>query len=220
MTKTSGEEKTSINITADGATIIGDLTIPKGAKGIVLFAHGSGSSMFSPRNTRVAGEFNKARIATLLIDLLTSDEEAVDLSTGQFRFDIDLLSRRLVAATKWVKENPKTRSLAIGYFGASTGAAAALIAAAKLSSEVKAVVSRGGRADLAMEHLAKVKAPILLIVGGDDTGVLDLNRQALNQLRSEKKLEVVPGATHLFEERGKLEEVAKLATAWFSRHLL
>ena len=218
MRKATVEEK-EVTIPVGKAVINGNLTVPHGAKGIVLFAHGSGSSRFSPRNTRVAREINEAGIATLLIDLLTEEEEAIDVSTGEFRFNIDLLAQRLVHATEWVKKNPDTKSLSIGYFGASTGAAAALIAAAKLPEQVKAVVSRGGRPDLAGEHLPNVKAPTLLIVGGDDTEVLELNRQASQQMTSERKIVVVPGATHLFEEPGKLEEVARLAISWFSKHL-
>jgi putative phosphoribosyl transferase len=216
--KNSAEE-IIVKIPAGKATINGNLTIPSKAKGIVLFAHGSGSGRFSPRNTMVAREINKAGIATLLIDLLTEQEEAEDEFTGEFRFDIDLLAQRLIFATEWLTKNPSTSSLVIGYFGASTGAAAALIAAAKLPERVNAVVSRGGRPDLAGDYLSRVKAPTLLIVGGDDTEVLELNRDALEQLRSEKELTVVPGATHLFEELGKLEQVAKLAIDWFSKYL-
>ena len=218
MRKAAVDEK-EITIPVGKAVINGNLTVPYGAKGIVLFAHGSGSSRFSTRNTHVAREINQAGIATLLIDLLTKEEEAVDEFTGEFRFNIDLLAQRLIHATEWVKKNPDTKSLAVGYFGASTGAAAALIAAAKLPEQVKAVVSRGGRPDLAGEHLPNVKAPTLLIVGGDDTEVLELNKQASQQMRSDRKIVVVPGATHLFEEPGKLEEVARLAISWFSKHL-
>lgn len=193
-------EKSEVKIPASKATINGNLTIPPKAKGIVLFAHGSGSGRFSPRNMQVAREINAAGIATLLIDLLTEEEEAKDEFTGEFRFDISLLAQRLIFATEWLTTNPNTVKLATGYFGASTGAAAALIAAAKLPERIKAVVSRGGRPDLAGDYLARVKAPTLLIVGGNDIEVLELNREALEQLRSEKKLTVVPGATHLFEE--------------------
>jgi dienelactone hydrolase len=216
--KTANEE-TVVKIPTGEAAINGNLTIPPKAKGIVLFAHGSGSGRFSPRNRLVAREINNARIATLLIDLLTEEEEAKDEFTGEFRFDIDLLAQRLIFATEWLKKNPETKNLAVGYFGASTGAAAALIAAAKLPDMAKAVVSRGGRPDLAGEYLSKVKAPTLLIVGGDDVEVLELNKEALEQLRSEKELTVVLGATHLFEEPGKLEEVARLAIVWFSKRL-
>ena len=218
MRNAAVEEK-EVTIPVGKAVINGNLTVPQGAKGIVLFAHGSGSSRFSPRNTRVAREINEAGIATLLIDLLTEAEEEIDESTGEFRFNIDLLAQRLVHATEWVKKNLDTKPLSIGYFGASTGAAAALIAAAKLPRHVKAVVSRGGRPDLAGEHLPNVKAPTLLIVGGDDTEVLELNRQASQQMTTEKKIVVVPGATHLFEEPDKIEEVARLAISWFSKHL-
>ena len=193
--------------------------MPSATRGVVLFAHGSGSSRFSPRNQYVAKALNKAGLATLLIDLLTKEEEDIDTSTAEFRFDIDLLSQRLIGATKWLRENPTTRNLAFGYFGASTGAAAALIAAAKIPEEIKAVVSRGGRPDLAVDYLQKVKAPTLLIVGGNDPTVLDLNKKALVRLSVLKKLEIVSGASHLFEEPGKLEEVAKLSADWFLAHL-
>jgi putative phosphoribosyl transferase len=212
-------EENVVKIPAGKATINGNLTVPPKAKGIVLFAHGSGSSRFSPRNTMVAREINKAGIATLLIDLLTEEEETKDEFTGKYRFDIDLLASRLVFATEWLTTDPNTAKLEVGYFGASTGAAAALIAAAKHPEQIKAVVSRGGRPDLAGDYLSRVKVPTLLIVGGDDTEVLQLNREALEQLRSDKKLTVVPGATHLFEESGKLEQVAKLAIEWFSKYL-
>jgi len=201
------------------ATIEGNLVIPIGARGVVLFAHGSGSGRFSPRNQYVAKVLNEAGIGTLLIDLLTKEEEEIDTATGEFRFDIGLLSQRLEVATEWLKQNPATKSLAIGYYGASTGAAAALIAATKFPKDVKTVVSRGGRPDLAMQHLQKVKVPTLFIVGGKDTVVLDLNKKAMEQVPAEKKLEIVPGATHLFEEPGKLEEVAKLSADWFLAHL-
>jgi putative phosphoribosyl transferase len=218
MAKSIAGEKV-VKIPAGSATINGNLVITQKAKGIVLFAHGSGSGRFSPRNTKVAREINAAGIATLLIDLLTEEEEAIDIYSGEFRFNIELLAKRLVFATEWLKKNPKTKNLTVGYFGASTGAAAALIAAAKLPDWTKAVVSRGGRPDLAGKHLSKVKAPTLLIVGGDDVQVLELNKQAMAQMTAEKKLTVVPGATHLFEEPGKLEKVGKLAINWFSRFL-
>jgi putative phosphoribosyl transferase len=205
-----------VTIPSGKVTINGNLTIPPNSRGIVIFAHGSGSSRFSPRNTKVAREINAACIATLLIDLLTEEEEAEDIYSGEFRFNIDLLAQRLVDATEWVKKNPDMKNLMVGYFGASTGAAAALIAAAKLPQHVKAVVSRGGRPDLAGNYLPNVKAPTLLIVGGDDLEVLELNREAMAQMKAEKKLTVVPGATHLFEESGKLEQVAKLAIQWFA----
>lgn len=218
MTKAMAEEK-DVKIPAGKATINGNLTIPAKTKGIVLFAHGSGSGRFSPRNTKVAREINSAGMGTLLIDLLTEEEEAIDVYSAEFRFNIDLLAERLVFTTEWIKKNAETKNLNVGYFGASTGAAAALIAAAKLPEQVKAVVSRGGRPDLAGNHLPNVKAPTLFIVGGDDVEVLELNREAMAQMKAEKKLVVVPGATHLFEEPGKLEEVATLAINWFSRHL-
>lgn len=199
--------------------IEGDLFLLEDAHGIVLFAHGSGSSRFSPRNRYVAKVLNEAGIATLLMDLLTKEEEAVDVSTARFRFNVDLLSQRLIGATEWIKKNPVTRDLALGYFGSSTGAAAALIAAAKLPADIMAVVSRGGRLDLASEYLPRVKAPILCIVGGNDSIVINLNQEAMKHISAEKKLEIVPGASHLFEEPGKLEEVAKLATKWFLQHL-
>lgn len=215
----SPETRESVTIPVGQASLYGDLTVPLEAKGIVAFAHGSGSSRFSPRNTRVALDLNRAGIATLLIDLLTEDEETLDIETAEFRFDISLLAQRLLQATEWVEKNQLTEELAIGYFGASTGAAAALIAAAKLPQLVKAVVSRGGRPDLADKYLSEVRAPTLLIVGGYDVDVLELNRSALRQMTSEKQLVVVSDATHLFEEPGKLEEVAKLAVEWFSKYL-
>ena len=213
------EEENLMKILVGKATIEGILATPSSAKRVVLFAHGSGSSRFSPRNQYVAKMLNKAGIATLLIDLLTKEEEETDVQTGKFRFDIDLLSQRLIAATKWLKKTPATKNLFFGYFGASTGAAAALIAAAKLPEDIKAVVSRGGRPDLALEYLPKVRAPTLFLVGGKDTVVLDLNKEAMKHLLAEKKLEIVPGASHLFEEPGKLEEIAKLSINWFIVHL-
>lgn len=207
-----------VRIKVGEVTLDGDLTLPPNAEGIVLFAHGSGSSRLSPRNRYVAKELNKVGLATLLMDLLTSEEEELDVR-GQFRFDIDLLANRLVGATKWLEKNPATEKLLIGYFGASTGAAAALVAAAKLADAIYAVVSRGGRPDLAMKHLAKVKAPTLLIVGGADEIVITLNEKAYAQLTTVKRLEIVPRASHLFEEEGALETVAKLAAEWFSQNL-
>lgn len=217
--KNAVKDESVVTIPSGKVAINGNLKIPAQARGIVLFAHGSGSSRFSPRNTKVAREINASSIATLLIDLLTEEEEAEDMYTGEYRFNIDLLAQRLVDATAWTKKNLNTKDLVVGYFGASTGAAAALIAAAQLPQHVKAVVSRGGRPDLAGTVLPNVKAPTLLIVGGDDLEVLELNKEALAELSSEKKLTVVPGATHLFEEPGKLEQVAKLAIEWFSEHL-
>ena len=194
--------------------------MPSGAKGTVLFAHGSGSGRFSPRNQYVAKEFNKAKIGTLLFDLLTSDEEEEDMVTAEYRFNIGLLAQRLIGATEWLKKYTLTKNCAFGYFGASTGAAAALIAAAKLPNDIAAVVSRGGRPDLAADYLPQVVAPTLLLVGGWDTEVIELNKQAMEQMTAEKKLVIVPGATHLFEEPGTLEEVAKFSKDWFLRYLI
>jgi putative phosphoribosyl transferase len=197
----------------------GDLCIPDKAEGIVVFAHGTGSNRYSPRNQFVAEVLRQANLATLLFGLLSVDEEAVDLVTGRPRFDIPLLGRRLIAVTDWLQLHKQANSLKIGYFGASTGAAAALTAAAKRPELVGAVVSRGGRPDLAMPVLGKVKAPTLLIVGGNDFQVIDMNRTALEKLNSEKKLVIIPGATHLFEEPGALEQVSKIARDWFSKYL-
>jgi putative phosphoribosyl transferase len=213
-------EERLVNITAGPVTLEGNLSLPEGARGIVLFAHGSGSSRHSPRNRRVARLLNEGKLATLLVDLLTLEEEAVDALMAQLRFDIGLLAKRLVGATNWIIESPDTRGLRVGYFGASTGAGAALVAAAALPNGVSAVVSRGGRPDLAGPALARVRALTLLIVGGNDLPVIELNRAALAQLRCEKQLVIVPGATHLFEEPGTLDEVARLAREWFERHLM
>jgi putative phosphoribosyl transferase len=193
----------------------GELTVPEGATGIVVFAHGSGSSRHSPRNRSVSTSLNKAGLATLLFDLLTAEEELDRANT----FDTALLAGRLTDATRWLLDRPETQGLAVGYFGASTGAAAALWAAAEPDSPAVAVVSRGGRPDLAGPRLPAVTAPTLLIVGGDDEVVLDLNRQAQALLRCENRLAVVPGATHLFEEPGALGKVAELAREWFAGHL-
>jgi pimeloyl-ACP methyl ester carboxylesterase len=193
--------------------------VPSAAAGIVLFAHGSGSSRWSPRNRFVAGVLQGAGLATLLVDLLTAVEETVDDRTRHLRFDIGLLARRLGATTEWVTASPSTRHLAVGYFGASTGAAAALVASAERSEVVRAIVSRGGRPDLAGEALVRVRAPTLLIVGGNDVPVINLNQDALRRMTVEKELAIVPGATHLFEEPGALEEVSRLAAGWFSRYL-
>jgi putative phosphoribosyl transferase len=198
------------------ATLEGDLMVPGDASALVLFAHGSGSSRHSPRNRFVAEVLRSAGLGTLLIDLLTEGEDV----NREARFDIDLLTRRLEAATQWLHKQPKTKSLAVGYFGASTGAAAALQAAAALTADIKAVVSRGGRPDLAWEVLDHVRAPTLLIVGGLDDIVIELNQKAYKNLTAEKQLVIVPGATHLFEEPGALEEVARLASDWFQRHFL
>ncbi len=219
--KAISPESVQVSIPVGGGAIAGDLVIPVQAHGIVLFAHGSGSSRHSPRNRFVAGVLQNARIATLLMDLLTLEEERLDEATqGSLRFDIGLLASRLGAASGWVHANPSTKDLPIGYFGASTGAAAALVtAAAEWRGKVSAVVSRGGRPDLAHDALGAVKAPTLLIVGGEDYVVIGLNREALARLTCEKRLEIVPGATHLFEEPGTLERVAALASDWFMRHL-
>jgi dienelactone hydrolase len=208
-----------VRIPAGPTILAGNLTIPADATGLVLFAHGSGSSRHSPRNQFVARTLNDAGLTTLLFDLLTPEEESVDIRSGQHRFNIGLLAERLVHATNWAKQQQQTRDLRIGYFGSSTGGGAALVAAAELPQDVGAVVSRGGRPDLAGEALPNVKAPTLLIVGGDDHVVIDLNEQARAQMRCDVTLEIVPGATHLFEEPGALEEVAKLASDWFAAHL-
>jgi dienelactone hydrolase len=208
-----------IEITADKVVLKGNLSIPKNAKAIILFAHGSGSSRFSPRNQYVAQVLYKAGLATLLMDLLTKEEELIDEQTGELRFNIEFLADRLIGATTWLKKNSEAKKLAVGYFGSSTGAGAALIAAAKYPADIKTIVSRGGRPDLAMPYLKKVKASVLLIVGGNDIPVIRMNKEAMKQLSIEKKLEIVPGATHLFEEPGKLEEVAKLAAGWFTKHM-
>ena len=208
-----------VQIPAGRAVLSGNLTIPENAVALVLFAHGSGSSRHSPRNQFVARTLNDGGLATLLFDLLTLEEEAIDTYTREHRFDIGLLAERLVHATKWAKRQEQTRDLQLGYFGSSTGAAAALIAAAEISDDVGAVVSRGGRPDLAGDALPKVKAPTLLIVGGNDDIVIELNEMARDQMRCEVKLEIVPGATHLFEEPGALEKVAKLASDWFVNHI-
>jgi dienelactone hydrolase len=195
----------------------GNLVVPEGARGIVVFAHGSGSGRHSPRNRYVAQVLNNAGLATLLFDLLTTDEEIIDEQTMRLRFDIGFLAQRLVEVTKWLEQNPTAKSLNIGYFGASTGAAAALVAASQ--HPVGAIVSRGGRPDLAGSALPRVKAPTLLIVGGNDFPVIEMNKEAMKQLRSEKELVIVPRATHLFEEPGTLEEVARLAADWFIRYI-
>ena len=208
-----------IKIPVSGVQVEGNLTVPSGAKGLVVFAHGSGSSRFSPRNEYVAKEFNRASMGTILFDLLTLKEEKQDMLTGEYRFNIDLLADRLVGVTEWLKNDAPSKGLALGYYGASTGAAAALIAAARLPNDVTAVVSRGGRPDLARQYLPDVKAPTLLLVGGWDEEVIELNKQAQTKMTNENKLVIIPGATHLFEESGKLEEVAKLSTDWFMRYL-
>ena len=210
---------TEIAISAAGARLLGDLTVGPEPRGLVVFAHGSGSSRMSPRNRAVAQALAGAGLATLLMDLLTGDEEAVDLRTRHLRFDVELLGQRVVATVDELAADPAIGALPVGTFGASTGAAAALIAAAQRPERVRAVVSRGGRADLVGAALRRVTAPTLLVVGERDPQVLGLNREAQAQLAGESRLEIVPGATHLFEEAGALERVAALARAWFTRHL-
>jgi dienelactone hydrolase len=217
----TSENSSEIVIPINSIILKGNLIIPKGAKGIVVFAHGSGSSRHSSRNQYVAHELQKEGLGTLLFDLLTADEEKIDMVTFHLRFDIELLANRLIDVTTWLLNNPDTKELNLGYFGASTGAAAALMAAKEHSDVVKAVVSRGGRPDLADKALPDVKAPTLLIVGGKDFQVIEMNQWALERLTlKEKQMEIVPGATHLFEEPGTLEEVAYLAGEWFKRFLL
>jgi dienelactone hydrolase len=208
-----------VRLEGDGVTLEGDLTLPADARGVVLFAHGSGSSRHSPRNRYVARVLREAGLGTLLIDLLTREEEQSEARTGHLRFDIPMLARRLDTAIEWLRNDQGTRALPVGLFGASTGGGAALVAAAARPEAVRAVVSRGGRPDLAGPALALVRAPTLLIVGERDHPVIAMNRDALAQLQSEKRLEIVPGATHLFEEPGTLEQVARLAAAWFARYL-
>jgi putative phosphoribosyl transferase len=208
-----------VRIPVGRATLDGNLTIVDEATALVLFVHGSGSSRHSPRNQFVARTLNDAGLGTLLFDLLTHEEEGIDTQTGELRFNIHLLAERLVYATKWAKQQEQTRDLRIGYFGSSTGGAAALVAAADNPQDVSAVVSRGGRPDLADEALPKVQAPTLLIVGANDDIVIELNEQARDRMRCEVKLEIIPGATHLFEEPGALERVAKLASDWFVKNI-
>ena len=213
-------EEGSVSIPVDSVRLSGDLTLPPKAEGIVLFAHGSGSSRHSRRNRHVAKVLNDAGLATLLFDLLTETEDAIDEATSEFRFDIPLLATQLIGATRWCLKQPTIQPLKVGYFGASTGAAAALIAASELPDVVCAVVSRGGRPDLAGRALEKTWAPTLLIVGGYDNVVIDLNEEAYRQLAAtEKRLEIIPHATHLFEEPGALDKVAELARSWFKFHL-
>ncbi|HYW89301.1 MAG TPA: dienelactone hydrolase family protein [Chloroflexota bacterium] len=207
------------HIPIDGVTLDGDLSLPDGAQAVVAFAHGSGSSRFSPRNRYVAGVLQQAGLGTLLLDLLTPEEEQIDARTGHLRFDIGLLARRLVGATNWLGEQQEMRVLKVGYFGASTGGGAALVAAAERPEAISAVVSRGGRPDLAGPALPRVTAPTLLIVGGLDTPVIALNKQAMQEMRAHTELAVVAGATHLFEEPGALDEVARLARDWFLKYL-
>jgi dienelactone hydrolase len=215
----AGTIEKDVTLPAAGVALPGNLDVPAGAGGVVVFAHGSGSSRFSPRNREVAAALRARGCGTLLIDLLTPEEDEVDRHTRHLRFDIPMLAERVAAIGDWVLDGGAGEGLSLGYFGASTGAGAALIAAAGQGERVAAVVSRGGRPDLAGEALGRVSAPTLLIVGGNDPEVLDLNRQALQRLNERSRLEVVPGATHLFEEPGKLEAVADLAADWFARAL-
>jgi pimeloyl-ACP methyl ester carboxylesterase len=224
----TGRSRTSAIATADerpvriaaGAArwLEGDLSLPAHARGIILFAHGSGSSRFSSRNKHVAHILRESGFATLLIDLLTANEEEIDRRTGEYRFDIARLAERLIGAVEWLGTEASTAKLLVSLFGASTGGGAALVAAAEIPERIASVVSRGGRPDLAGEALAQVRAPTLLIVGGNDEAVLELNREALAQLRAPARLEVIPGATHLFEEPGTLDEVARHAAAWFDSY--
>jgi putative phosphoribosyl transferase len=209
-----------ISIDTGKVALQGTLGLPKGTGAVILFAHGSGSSRYSPRNRYVAEVLQSHGIGTLLFDLLTRKEESVDEVTGELRFDIPFLANRLMDVTRWLMQRPDMKNAKLGYFGASTGAAAALVAAAELQEVIGAVVSRGGRPDLAGAALSSVRAPTLLIVGGDDEPVIGMNRDALAKLRCEKKLVIVPGATHLFEQPGTLEEVARFAAEWFERHLM
>jgi putative phosphoribosyl transferase len=208
-----------VQIPAGPAVLEGNLIIPDNATALVLFVPGSGSSRHSRRNQFVARKLNEAELATLLFDLLTPEEESIDMYTREHRFNISLLAERLVHATNWATQQKQTRALGIGYFASSTGGGAALVAAAKLPDKLSAVVSRGGRPDLAGEALAEMQAPTLLIVGGEDDVVIELNKQAMKRMRCEVKLEIIPGATHLFEEPGALEQVAQLASDWFVNHI-
>jgi len=210
---------TEVQIPAGRAVLSGNLTIPENAMALVLFAHGSGSSRHSPRNQFVARTLNRAGFGTLLFDLMTPEEEALDINTREYRFNISLLAERLVHATSWAGQQAQTRDLRIGYFGSSTGGAAALVAAAEFPQDVGAVVSRGGRPDLAGDALPRVQAPTLLIVGGNDDTVIELNEMARDQMRCDVRMEIIPSATHLFEEAGALEQVANLASDWFVDHL-
>jgi pimeloyl-ACP methyl ester carboxylesterase len=212
-------QETLVHIPIDSYELEGNLTIPGRATGIVAFAHGSGSSRHSPRNKAVAGVLNQGSLATLLIDLLTAEEDEIDIRTRELRFNIDLLANRMIAVTDWLNADARTQNLEIGLFGASTGAAASLRAAAERPDSVYAVVSRGGRPDLAMAVLAEVKAPTLLIVGERDEPVIGMNQQAMAKMQVETRLEIVPNASHLFEEPGALDEVARLAGDWFQSHL-
>jgi dienelactone hydrolase len=218
-TSGDGAVEQPTTVTVGPEVLEGTLGVPPGARGVVVFAHGSGSSRHSPRNRHVASVLREHGIATLLADLLTAHEEAVDAQTGHLRFDIAFLADRLAAVTDWLMQRPEVRNLTLGYFGASTGAAAALVVAGNRPESVRAIVSRGGRPDLAGPALSRVRAPTLLIVGGNDVPVIRLNQEAMQHLQCEQELAIVPGATHLFEEPGTLEEVARLAAGWFARHL-
>ncbi|MBD3346639.1 MAG: alpha/beta hydrolase [Chitinivibrionales bacterium] len=218
-TKTVSAGEREVDIGLEKVTLHGNLSVPEGARGIVLFAHGSGSSRHSPRNRFVAGSLVERGIGALLFDLLTSEEEVMDNMTGQLRFDIDLLADRLKETVSWVKNQGELKDLNIGYFGASTGAAAALMAAAQEPENVKAIVSRGGRADMPANFLPRVQAPVLLLVGGNDPVIIDMNKFALKKLHCTSRMDIIPGATHLFEEPGALEKVAELAGKWFDEYL-
>ena len=213
-------EEGHVRIQADAVSLDGTLLLPRNARGMVVFAHGSGSSRFSSRNRYVAEVLRDEGFGTLLLDLLTGSEEAVDAHTAEHRFDIEMLAMRLVGTMDWLAEQPEAGHLSVGLFGASTGGGAALVAAAEVPDRVRAVVSRGGRPDLAGDALPLVKAPSLLIVGGRDEPVIEMNRDAAARLQCEHELHIIPGATHLFEEKGALEEVARLAAQWFGRYLV
>ncbi|MFL5599946.1 MAG: dienelactone hydrolase family protein [Gemmatimonadaceae bacterium] len=219
QTNTAEVAERTVVVSADGVELEGNLAVPHGARGIVLFAHGSGSSRHSSRNRFVAEELRRADLGTLLFDLLTPAEEQIDIHTRHIRFDIGLLADRLIGAMRWLDTQDDTRGLSVGLFGASTGGGAALVAAARRPDRVDAVVSRGGRPDLAAEELPHVRTPTLLIVGGRDSVVIDLNKQAMARMTAPAQLEIVPGATHLFEESGTLEQVAQLARDWFRKYL-
>ena len=212
-------EHTLVKVAVDSVEVEGILSVPNEAHGVVLFAHGSGSTHRSPRNRSVADVLNEGGLATLQINLLTEDEQQVDLQTAHLRFDIPFLAGRLTDIAGWLRDHPEVRKLPLGLFGASTGAAAALVTAAERPNDVRAVVSRGGRPDLAMSALERVQAPTLLIVGGADTAVIELNRRAMARMHCEHELKIIPGATHLFEEKGALDQVASLAAEWFQRFL-
>lgn len=209
------DEKQHVSINLEEVTLVGNMFIPTDAKGLVIFSHGSGSSRLNPRNNFVADVLNENKIGTFLFDLLTEEEDKL----RENRFDLDKLTSRLVAVTKWIKAKPEIKDLSVGYFGASTGSASALKAAARFGNEIKAVVSRGGRPDLAMEELPKVTAPTMLIIGGLDEQVIELNKQAYERLTGKRRMEIVEGASHLFEEPGKLREVAGLSSEWFNEWL-